>query len=63
MEPQRKPGAAAFIGIGRRVDPVDLRMRLQERDKRAVADTQSKTERGDPSPGAARWRTAISKVS
>jgi hypothetical protein len=41
MEPQRKPGALRSLASVAASTRVDLRMRLQERDKRAAADTQN----------------------
>ena len=44
---KRKPGAAAFIGLGGRhpADPDVLRNRMQERDARAASDTRTAEQR------------------
>ena len=47
----RKPGAAAFIGLGTHpVKPNDVRDRLAERDQRQAADDRTEAQRwlGDP---------------
>jgi hypothetical protein len=43
-------GAAPFIGIGRPVPAADLKIRLEERDRRLAADTRTEAEKwlGDP---------------
>jgi hypothetical protein len=45
-------GAAPFLGKGRHVPAADLKIRLEERDRREAADTRTEAERwlGDPPP-------------
>ena len=50
---KRKEGAAAFINVDRsRMNPVDLRARLAERDMRQLTDTRTEAQKwlGDPPP-------------
>ena len=50
---KRKEGAAGYINVDRsRMNPVDLRERLAERDMRQLTDTRTEAQKflGDPSP-------------
>ena len=45
-------GAAPFLDKGRHVPAADVKVRLEERDRREAADTRTEAERwlGDPPP-------------
>jgi hypothetical protein len=45
-------GAAPFVDKGRHVPAADLKIRLEERDRREAADTRTEAQKwlGDPPP-------------
>jgi hypothetical protein len=57
----RKCGASQFIGLNRhRVSASDLKVRLEERDRRQLADSRTEAEKylGDPPPN----RSALAQM-
>ena len=59
---KRRPSGQSVVA--RAITPDDLKVRLQERDRRLAADNRSEAQRwlGDPPLRKARWRSAATSL-